>query len=224
MKKLLLIAFSVFMTLFTGCRRTDLIGPNVTSTAPLSNSYQPTTPGSIWKYASTVTGKADEQITVKATGALSFINYQPYYALSSSSSVNGISTSYYFTNGPMYSFRTTTIVADALVELQYLNSSLLVGDSWTTKINDTGFVNSIPGQFEGTIIEKNITKTIGSNSFTNVIHTTINMQYNYGQGDGFTTVATYDYYLAKGIGLIEVDQTVSGVVVGKETITSYDVK
>jgi len=222
MKKLFLISLLAVIAFLPACNKAGIIGPGVVSVASSSNSYQPTTSGSVWKYVNEVTGKPDELIMVKAVGTTFNINNRVYYTITSASSLNGTTTNYYFTNGVFYTIRGASLVPGATSEFQYLDNSYTVGTKWTVSVNDSGFINGVAGRFEGSTVEKDITKTIGDNTFTNVIHTTVNLEFDYG--DGFVTTATYDYYLAKSIGMIEVDSSVAGVVVGKETITSYDVK
>jgi len=222
MKKLLLISLLAVIAFLPACNKAGIIGPGVTSVASLSNSYQPTTSGSVWKYVNMVTGKPDELITVKAVGTTFNINNRVYYTVTSASSLNGTATNYYFTNGVFYTIRGASLVSGATSEFQYLDNSFTVGTKWTVSVNDAGFINGVPGRFVGSTIEKDVTKTIGENTFTNVIHTTVNLEFDYGEG--FVTTATYDYYVAKGVGMVEVDTSVAGSVVSTETITSYDVK
>ena len=73
-----------------------------------------------------------------------------------------------------------------------------------------------------TIKEKNTTKVVNGKTFTNVIHTQVDLQYDLG--GGFQSVAVYDIYLAKGVGMIESDTSIQGSPYDVSTLTSYSIK
>ena len=102
------------------------------------------------------------------------------------------------------------------------NDSKAVGDTWTTTPTDNGTISGFPARTVNTIKEKGITKVVNGKTFTDVIHTQVDLQYNLGSG--FTSTALYDFYLAKGVGMIETDTSVSGNIYEKETITDYSIK
>ena len=60
-------------------------------------------------------------------------------------------------------------------------------------------------------------------TFNNVIHTQINIEYDFLDGSGFQSYGTYDYYIAKGVGLIETDSEVIGVITTSK-IFDYAIK
>lgn len=220
MKSLILIIAVTFVSVSTGCGFKEVITP--VSGKSASDSYQPTTKGSTWKYSVQLVGVDPVEQTITMTGGSTLINGKTYYEATSVSKTLGSSTGYFYSDGSVYSTRASSIAAGVTLDMQYLDLSKSVGAYWTSKVNDSGYVNGIPGQFRGTIAEKGITKTIGGKSFTDVIHTTIDLQYDYGSG--FETFMTYEYYLAKGVGLIELDTTAFGFDSTKETILTYDVK
>ena len=60
-------------------------------------------------------------------------------------------------------------------------------------------------------------------TYPNVMHTTVNLQINVN-GAGFHNVANYDFYLAKGFGLIEKDAHFYGLLNETKTLLNYNVK
>ena len=108
------------------------------------------------------------------------------------------------------------------MEIQAGNDAQPAGYTWTTIPSDDGTIGGLPAQTINTIAEKNVTKTINGKVYSNVIHTKAELQYN--TGSGFLTVATYDFYLAMGIGLVESDSSIGGALYQTETITSYSIK
>src|SRR5437763_1497490 len=73
-----------------------------------------------------------------------------------------------------------------------------------------------------TIMEKGISRSINGRTFNDVIHTKVEVQYDYGTG--FQTFVTYDFYLAKGVGLIESDSNTLDSFFETETLFEYTIK
>ncbi|HWB64178.1 MAG TPA: hypothetical protein VG603_11745, partial [Chitinophagales bacterium] len=67
-----------------------------------------------------------------------------------------------------------------------------------------------------------ISKTINGKNYPNVIHTQAELQYDLGSG--YITAGVYDFYLAKGVGLIELSLDMNGSNYETETLTSYTIK
>jgi hypothetical protein len=108
--------------------------------------------------------------------------------------------------------------------MQVLNDTTALNHTWTTHISDSGYINGVPECIIGTVVEKGVTKTIGGKIFTDVINTTVELQYDIGLGGGFETFTTYHFYVAKGVGLIEIDTGAFGSGIGKERIVDYSMK
>jgi hypothetical protein len=106
--------------------------------------------------------------------------------------------------------------------MQIFNDAIAAGNSWTSLPTDNGKVNGVPAKTINTIIGLNISKVINGKTFTNMVHTQVDLQYDYGSG--YESSAVYDYYLAKGIGMVELDSTFLGSLLETETIVDYTVK
>jgi len=194
-------------------------------TTPLSSadSYQPITKGSTWTYAVALTGQ-NYSTTGTMTGERTIINGKTYYNIAATATLQGAAsgTSYFYSSQHVYSNRGTSIVANVTVEMPYLIDTVAVGRTWTAQVNDSGIINGTQGRFVGTMIERNIAKTVAGKPYTNVMHTQIDLQYNV-QGT-FQSFGTYDYYIAKGVGVIELDASAFGMTVSNEVLTSYSIK
>jgi hypothetical protein len=215
MKKTLSILVIGGALLAAGCSKSK------NNPSPSSDSYLPVTSGSTWIY-NDVIGGANSPLTITMTGAKAVFNGKTYYAATSSSSARGTSTGYFYADNHAYSFRATSAAVSVTVELQMGNDAQNVGYTWTTSPSDNGLIDGVPAQTVNTIKEKNITKVVNGKTFSNVIHTQIDLQYDLG--GGFESLAIYDIYLAKGIGMIENDTSISGSPYEVETITDYNVK
>ncbi|MDO3628507.1 hypothetical protein [Mucilaginibacter sp. BT774] len=216
MRKIFAIMIIGGAILAAGCSKKNNPGPSASA-----DSYLPVSSGSTWTYNDVVGGNSS-QLTITMTGATSIIGGKTYYAGTSVSPAKGTSTGYFYASNHFYSFRATSAAAGITIELQMGNDEQNVGYSWTTSPTDNGTVAGVPAKTVNTIKEKGITKVVNGKTFNNVIHTQIDLQYDLGTG--FQSVAVYDIYLAKGVGMIENDTSVSGSPYEVETITGYTVK
>lgn len=214
MKKILTIAI-IGGAMLTGCSKKSNPGPSS------SDSYLPVTSGSTWSY-NDVSGGTTSQFTLTMTGATTAINNKTYYNATDISTAKGTSTGYFYATNHAYALRATSTSPAITLELQLGNDAQAAGYTWTTSPSDNGTVEGIPAQTINTVMEKNVTKVVNGKTFTNVIHTKVDLQYN--EGSGFQSVAVYDIYLAKGVGMIENDTSVSGSPFESETITGYTIK
>ncbi|MES2265491.1 MAG: hypothetical protein V4520_01945 [Bacteroidota bacterium] len=223
MKKYLLLLLPVFVLCLGSCKKdpvdytgyTSSVNPNNPSTGtPTTNpnandSYLPITTGSSWTYESDLTGVVQSS-EAHITGVITTINGQNYYEVKSATPGNENALQYYYVKDKKYKIMATTVREKVTVEFFILDDNLKVGDEWTATMSPDGLVNGVPGRTVSKIIESGITKTVRNKTYTNVIHTHMIVQYNYGLGNGFEDSGTYDYYLAKGVGLIQTDAELFG--------------
>jgi hypothetical protein len=187
-----------------------------------SNSYFPVTSGSTWNYDDKVGTNASTTLIITMTGQTATINSKKYYTATSTSSASGTTTGYYYATGHSFAIRATNASAAVTIELQLGNDSLAVGSTWTTTPTDNGTVSGFAARTINTIKEKGITKVVNGKTYTDVIHTQVDLQYNLGLA--FNSTAVYDFYLAKGVGMIETDTSVNGIAYETEILTGYTIK
>jgi hypothetical protein len=215
MKKYLFLLALPFLVTLHSCKKmvdtTDVIS---------GGDYQPLTANSTWTYQDIGTGYT----TTTTMGAAVDINGARYYAAASTSTgYSGTQTGYYKVANHFYSIRSTTLSANILVDMVYLNDALPVGGTWTSKLSDNGSLNGVPAQTIGKIIEIGITKTVSGKTFTNVIHSQLYLQYDLGSG--FETWTTYDFYVAKNIGVIQTDANIPFAnLTTSSKLLSYSIK
>jgi hypothetical protein len=209
----LLSVFAVFIFCCFGCKKEA-------NKSPANGEYLPLTDGFTWKYDYASDGGSTDTLIVKMTGGTTVINSKTYYNAASTYK-QGTSLGYFYAGNHTYATRTTDNGAGS-IELQLLNDTASVGYTWVASPTDNGMVGAYPAQTVNTIKEKNITRTLNGITFTNVIHTQVQLQYNFGAG--FETTITYDFYLAKGIGLIENDANTLNTLYETETLFDYTVK
>lgn len=189
--------------------------------ASTSDSYFPVTSGSTWTYKEEIAG-ATSSTVIKMTGNTKTFNGKSYYEATSSSTVKGNTLGYFYTANHDFAILQTIPTYGINIEIHLGNDTKAAGYSWTTSPTADGYVNGFPAQMINTIKEKGISWVVNGKTFTNVMHTQVDLQYDLGSG--FMSYSVYDFYLAKGVGMIESDTGISGSIYDKETILSYNVK
>lgn len=216
MKRIILCCF-VIASLATGCGKEISVETNGSGTGNGNGSgtggggttsgqdtYQPFTKNSYWKYK--LTGSFPGETTITCTGQSRTVNGLPSIVFTSTSTITpgtaegffAIKDHNYYTIQKGVSPNTG---ASFDINFLYLNDTASVGYNWNYK---AGQGNGFTAYLDGTIIEKGITMTVEGKTYTGVIHTEIELQYDIPMV-GILTFATYDYYVAKNIGIIKLD-------------------
>jgi hypothetical protein len=228
MNKSLLVVFILLAIGYAGCK------DNAYTPPPPSppNSYFPETYGSNWKYRDSIYGEPTDTVpilgvridtvTYTMNGATTDFNNNIVYNVDVVSKLNGHSTAYFHVDNHLNSLMEST-VPYGLTDLQILIDTASVGHTWTFSPTNNGVLNNNPVKGISTIVEKNISKMVNGITYPNVIHTSINVQVNVN-GAGFHNIANYDFYLAKGFGLIEKDASFYGLLNETKTLLNYNVK
>lgn len=209
MKKCLLSILSILTLSYSACKQDTAelealrlkIENKKNGGGGSNDSYLPTTKGSSWTYQSDMTGST-ELSTSYLTGAITPINGQNYYELKTTA-LGKESIGYYFVKDKKYKVRSATVESNTMLEFFILDDNLPVGGEWVATMTADGSVNGVPGRTKNKIIESGITKTVLNKTYKNVIHTHIIVQYDLGSG--FQNFVDYNFYLAKGVGVIETD-------------------
>lgn len=215
--KLNLLALSCLIAFgLSSCKKDDS-EPVIADYHQNSSSYYPVTKNSKRTYETSMSGTViTYQETI--TGATKVFDGKTYYEAEVKTTNQADSKSYFYEGNNTY--RTLTIIPGYNIELslEYLNDKEPVGFSWTKNVTPDGTVNGIDAQIIGTIKEKNLTKTVKGKTYNNVIHTQLELQYDY-LGTGFETSTTYDFYVAKSIGVILGDSKINsfGIAVNAKT-------
>ncbi|MGF7079158.1 hypothetical protein [Mucilaginibacter sp. UYCu711] len=232
MKKIPLFFLSALILIAAGCKLdppiyadlTDTTNATGTVTTPNNSAsgYQPTTKGSNWKYTTTVDATTLTQAT-SMTGATLKINNKLYYTATTTLNTDKGYT-YYYHDNDIYSYRSDMISPDLVIEYIYLKDNWDIGKTWTAPITDNGLLNGFPAQIIGKILEKDITKAVGGKTYSNVIHTHLELQYN--TTGSFVTYQDIDYYIAKGVGIVYIvtKNSTNSTGTNTTTLTDYTIK
>lgn len=238
MKYLTLLFVTLITGLFTNCK---------SGNGSLSDSYQPVTAGSTWTYKIEMQGAASpEEVTTTIDNETQTYEGRKYYRAKTTFKLNdSITYNWLATSADRYYQRTIKPGAKfgdrANEELLYLDATKPVGANWE-RAADSLSVMKMGANMSAIaqVVEKDVSKTVNGIVFNHVIHSrrTVTMKLNMGMdlnmGNDADTSAfnlnnmsqtiTADYYLAKGIGMIEMDMAVGKSLSAKQTLLKYNVK
>jgi hypothetical protein len=196
-----LVALFAILVFISGCQKeiTGDFAPKSTDT------YQPVTLNSFWKYKDSATAVIS---TTTSLNTIKVIDNKTYYVFRSETAGQPAQESYIrIFNGEYAAFGSLNNFGT--IELVYLYDNKAPGFTWSYI---AGIVNGFPSKIAGKIIATGISKTVNGKTYTNVIHTQFNLEYDLGLG--YQQFAIYDYYVAKNIGIIraETDINASGSI------------
>jgi hypothetical protein len=209
-----------FLIMFSNCGKELSVENKLDSTGTtiiVDTTYQPLESGSTWVYQDSATGLTDTLIAIDSTQTINSKTYTVFHSISAgqiSDEYFNISSHNYYSYGDF---------GNGIVnnELLYLNDTASVGYNWQAS---SGTINGFPAQVQGQIIDTGLTVTIGSNTFTHVIHTEINLEYNVGSGFQ-TPYAIFDYFAAKAVGIIRIQSNYPAIpYYGVSNLISYAIQ
>jgi len=227
-----LLGIALIGVLLTACDKGPGVVPEVSSkpltdagtggggTTPPSaerNAYQPLSTGTSWRYVET-SGSDKDTTTLTVTGNTKTINSKTFYEIAENSRF-GKDTSYYNVNGHDYTNNTENFADGIGTDILYLNDEKPVGYTWTGQAIPNNPL--ITGTYSGKVTEMGLTKIVLGKTYSNVIHTQVSMTFSALGGTPETL--NFDFYIAKGIGIIQVD-TDDGTDKTSNQLIDYTIK
>jgi hypothetical protein len=214
---------------FTGCQQLAFKTPLPAS----AGSYYPKTYGSTWTYRDSIYGEASDTAagiygvkvgtrTYTMTSATTDFNSQVCYNVGIASNLNGAGRAYSLAKDHVYALLETD-PPFGFTDMQFLVDTASVGYTWESIPSLNTLLQGSPVRCINIVLEKDISRTVNGQTYTNVYHTAINYQINLN-GSGFNNIAYFDFYVALGIGIIEKDAYYYGDLNETETLVNYSVK
>lgn len=197
-----------------------------TGTQAGKDSYQPVNKGSYWKYKQTgIFAGEYEMVSTGQTQTIDGILYTSFTDGSGGTAgqmmLGKKGSNYYLRaagNSP------NTGAPYDLTQL-YLNETEAVGFTWDFL---GGHGNGFTARTPGKILEKGISLTVQGKTYTDVIHTQIKLQYVMPAPIGQIEAITYEYYVAKGVGMIRIesagDPVWTGGITSVSELVEYSIK
>ncbi|MFD0750423.1 hypothetical protein ACFQZS_09740 [Mucilaginibacter calamicampi] len=186
---------AVVALIITSCKKS---GTNPPANDEKQDSYQPVATGSYWKYnqSNSTNVGVTATMTITMTGETLTANSLLYYKATAIKGTHDYGNYFYHDNGDYLMMGALTGVIE---KSRYLKDDLQVGQTW----EDSGVTYGYPIKIVGKIIEKGINRTVSGKQYTNVIHSQLNITQSVSGGP-YVDFQTSDFYIAKGIGLIEI--------------------
>ncbi|TSD63947.1 hypothetical protein FFF34_015380 [Inquilinus sp. KBS0705] len=211
----------VLLVFINGCKKDT---PDLNGYKPADhtydNSYMPLSKGSTWNYTS---GSGEQMVktSLTLTGDSTTINNRTYKLMLNKTTGAPDKTQYYYNAQHLYSVSENA----GGVSLEYfcLNDQLFTGNTWNAKLTPTGLVNGVPGRISGQVVERNVTKIVLGKTYIYVIHTRLSVQYDYSHTGEYKEYGSYDYYFAKGVGIIQSNVTLGGIT-KTSMLTDYTIQ
>ncbi|QKJ32530.1 hypothetical protein HQ865_23125 [Mucilaginibacter mali] len=225
MKNKFLTLTAIVAVLFSACTK-DVIntkpGEEITG-----GDYQSFAKGSTWQYQTSVhipgtnNGTEVENSTITMTDGLYYMDNKTFH-LAKSTTGTETENAFFGYNEHVYSIRQVdeTVGNGESFTLPYLNAGLDAGATWTTTASIPGTAAQV--QIKTTMVEKGISKTILGKTYTNVIHTWAEIQYKIN--NAYQTTLTYDFYIAKGVGMVGIYAKTPAGPLSDTELVGYSIK
>ena len=221
MRKHVAYLLSFVVILLWSCQK-EVDDPNMqpgTGTTSTGN-YLPLTKDTYWKFKDSASGAFTTLTVLDKTRS---INGRLYTAVLGSNTSQ--TDTFYMTKQGADYFEYAEAgngTSSGMFLFHYLNDTAATGQSWEYL---AGEGNGFPAYIKTTIMERGVSRTVQSKTYTDVIHTRMEMSYDIS-GERMSA-ATYDYYIANGIGIIQVKSNMDmlGVqMVASSDLVEYQVK
>ncbi|AXY75006.1 hypothetical protein D3H65_13875 [Paraflavitalea soli] len=175
------------------------------SGTPVTGTYQPFSKNSYWKYKQT--GAFPGEMTVTSTGQTRTVSGISCGVFNNTSTITnppstgeglfGIKDHNYYSVIKAVSPNTGALLD---ITFLYMNDTASVNYDWD-HVAGTG--NGFKIITSGLVLEKGIIMTVEGKTYTDVMHTVVQLQYEL-PGVGLVPLTDYDYYVAKNIGIIKI--------------------
>jgi hypothetical protein len=166
-------------------------------------SYYPLTKDTWWKYKDSLTGTVSDGKVLNRTKTIKGITYTAIVPATGTSQ----DTSWFAAPRPHYYITAKGVSPNGAmydVLFHYLNDTASVGYSWRY---NAGHGNGFTASIRTTILNKDMTMSVAGKNYTNVIQTRLELSYDV-QGTE-VDFGHYDYFTARGIGIIKIRSDLS---------------
>lgn len=204
------------------CSKSQVIVTPVTGHNTNTGSYLPVTKGSYWEYAYTQNGITDTATTTM-TGLVTSYDDVNYYEASTSFKRRNFPDATCYLSADDHVYKMLSISKTDTSNLYFFNDTTALNNTWMAKVNNSGIINGQPARYAGGIVEQNINLTVEGKTYTGVTHSKIYLQYYLGNNN-YTTAETYDFFIVKGIGPIEIFTSTGAGITGSQSLIAYAIK
>jgi hypothetical protein len=208
-----LLAVSYCVAFLCSCNKDSNDNPPTTDSTASGEEYIPLSAGTYWVYKDSASNEFDTATVLndKVTqNNISFTKVQLVSSTDTSYKYYAIQDHNYYINDELNGIAFT---------IRALIDTANVGASWVDNINvNVGSGNTVQAKGTGTIVEKLNTFTVQGQAFSDIIHTRYVLSVNMLGTN--VNIATYDFYFAKGKGIIKIKANITATVLGGGNTTS----
>jgi hypothetical protein len=168
-------------------------------TTVTDSSYMPLAVGNWWKVMDSASGSIRTQTATANMRWINGVNHRSMFV--APSTVPGTDSAYYEHDATVYHFAAlipTTGGGVTPISYLYLKDAPS-GTSWTEV---AGTVNGLTATITGSVLERDLTKVVAGRTYRQVIHSHMDLSYTL-----IGPTASYDFYSAKGVGIILTETT-----------------
>ncbi|MBE9586875.1 hypothetical protein IM792_20670 [Mucilaginibacter sp. JRF] len=220
MKKLLLL-ISFLGLMVSACKKDPANFAGFENVINSTESYQPLIKGSYWVYVE-YSGSSQDTVTKTINGKTAVINGMTYYEADVVSQFYGKSKEYYYSDGHSYYTRKQDyLLGSEQYNFYYLVDTAKNNAGWTGRITSNGTIEGDDASQYGFMKNRDTTRQVAGKSYPKVVSTGVSVS-KYENGS-YNLLYTYNNYMVKGIGTIQVDVQKGDSLVSTSSLIRYHI-
>ena len=217
MKKIIISALFI-ATMATSCKKDETVTPGI-------SKFITTTPGTTWNYQTTDNSTSEVSTYTRVSSSRDTNISSKVYHIFNNTDINGTTEAYYNNTGnDYYQFSTLAAGLDP-IDLNYLNDTKIVGETWNQSVSVPVPNAPIPDlmltiRINYSVVEKGNSLVVNGKTYNNVVKVKSDITIDPVFGLSVTTTSNiYNYYAPK-YGLIKSDFNLIASLNGAEVINT----
>jgi hypothetical protein len=217
MKKIIISALFI-ASMATSCKKDD-------AGTPAISKFITTTPGTSWNYQTTDNSTSEVSTYTRISSNRDTTINSKLYHIFNNTDVNGTTEAYYNNTGnDYYQFSTLASGLDP-IDLNYLNDTKIVGETWNQSISVPVPNSPIPGlmltiRINYSVVEKGTSLVVNGKTYNNVVKVKSDITIDPIFGLSVSTTSNIFNYYAPKYGLIKSDFNLIASLNGSEVINT----
>jgi hypothetical protein len=217
MKKIIISALFI-ASMATSCKKDD-------AGTPAISKFITTTPGTSWNYQTTDNSTSEVSTYTRISSNRDTTINSKLYHIFNNTDVNGTTEAYYNNTGnDYYQFSTLAPGLDP-IDLNYLNDTKIVGETWNQSISVPVPNSPIPGlmltiRINYSVVEKGTSLVVNGKTYNNVVKVKSDITIDPIFGLSVSTTSNIFNYYAPKYGLIKSDFNLTASLNGSEVINT----
>lgn len=217
MKKIIISALFI-ATMATSCKKDDNGTPGI-------SKFITTTPGTSWNYQTTDNSTSEVSNYTRVSSSRDTTINSKLYHIFNNTDVNGTTEAFYNNTGnDYYQFSNLAAGLDP-IDLNYLNDTKIVGETWNQSVSVPVPNSPIPGlmltiRINYSVVEKGTSLVVNGKTYDNVVKVKSEITIDPIFGISVSTTSNIFNYYAPKYGLIKSDFNLIASLNGAEVINT----